>query len=234
MSTLHSKIFRISKNAFSKLNQELEKFRYNPKQREGFILEENGAAKIKGRYMYPALQKVKATNPETLEEEQLEQSVMMTARFFLRPGKGLACSYERRRDLSVLEEIFNGLPEVACELEDFSLDVIEIYKTLQGLYGRVDLRSLRIKDYLGQEGLLTTANFKLMEPGYQEKIFKKYQDQSQAITLSLMTDEGRHTLSLTKNGTLRSSDGIPEEILEATLNMLPEFHHDPKVELVEI
>ncbi|MCK6440820.1 MAG: hypothetical protein L6Q71_11560, partial [Planctomycetes bacterium] len=107
-------------------------------------------------------------------------------------------------------------------------------RRLRDSYGKIDLRTLRIKDYLGREGLMTTASFKLMEPSKEDEIMRRFSDAILGFSVSIMTDVGRKSLSVAKNGSVRASEDVPEDIIEAVLGYLPQFHEEVEVETVEI
>lgn len=234
MASTHAKVFRISGAAFKRLGPQMREMAFEPRKRDGFIIDETTPSRIAGRYVFTKLQKIKSIDPASLGEEIFEQQVLATCTFAANLTNGLIRCNERRADMKILEEVFNGLDDVRCEIVDFNSDVVEIFKTLRASHGKTDLRALRIKDYLGREGLLTTANFKLMEPATEADILRKYHDQVQAVTASFLTEEGRQTLTIGKNGSLRYSDQLPPDMLEMTLNLLTQHHEDVELETVEV
>jgi len=234
MQATHAKILNISKDCFSALADGMKEYEYSPKRREGFILHEAAANRIQGKYMYPDAQKVRGIDPETLEVTEELIPRMQTCTFELILSTNLARVTERRKDLAALEDVFNGMEGVRCEMEDFATDVVEIFRTLRQQWGTLDLRNMRIKDYLGREGLLTTANFKLMEPGNMDAIFDKYKGSVTGFAASIKTDMGKQQISVAKNGSIRASEDIPPDMLQTTLNLLSQFHETVEVEMVEV
>jgi len=233
MPATHARIIHVSQQAFKDLTKGVADFKYTPKGREGFIVHESLPHRLSGRYLFKSIQKDKVTNPETLEVEVVEQPVLLSCTFELNARTGVLRTNERRRDMDALEEAFSGIDNVRVELEDFSVDVIEVYKALRAAHSKVDLRSIRIKDYLGKEGLLTTANFKLMEPGNEASILQKYQSQAQAFSAAVMTEDGRQTVTVARNGSIRYSDNFPLDLVEMLLGQLPKHHEAVEGETVE-
>lgn len=235
MPAMHAKRIRISGAAFKRLGEALKEYKYEPKRREGFILDEVTNNRIAGRYFFSKVQKLKFTNPETLEEEEAEQPIMVSCRFAANLTNGVIFVRERRADLNVLEDVFNGVDGVHTAFEDFNTDPVEVYRSLADAQGRVDLRAIRIKDYLGREGLLTNANFKLMQPENEGSIFERYQDECQGVTLHVIVEGKRQNLKVTRKGSINHADELPLDIAEMALNFLPQFHEeDTALETVEV
>ncbi|MCA8940342.1 MAG: hypothetical protein KDB07_11060 [Planctomycetes bacterium] len=236
MASTHAKMFRISAQSFKKLIEGLESLKYDPKRREGFLLEEVTPGRVNGRFMYVKMQKTKGLNPQTLQEEETLQDVLMSCNFEINLNKRVIRTNERRADLKQIEEQLFGLAGVRFDVEDFNSDSIEIFRALREASpgGKLDLQAMRIKDYHGREGLITTANFKLLEPGREEEIFGRYQPDTQAFTASLMTDEGRQTISVTRKGSIRFSTGFPLDMVELALGFLGQFHEVVEAETVAV
>lgn len=234
MPAVHAKIVRLSAKHFAELVKEIKLDLYTPKKREGFLIVEATPSRLRAKYFFPKTQKVKFTDPESLEPQVEEHSVLATCSFTLLPSKGLIWCHERRADFAALEDALGQYQGVAIEFEDLKADCIAVYRELRDTQDRFDLRALRIREYLGKDGLLTTANFKLMEPGAEDKVIKAYGGNITGFTGQTMTDDGRQTITVSEKGSVRYSDGIGEDVVELTLGLLKQHHEEVEVETVAI
>jgi len=234
MPAVHAKIVRLSAKHFAELVKELKTDTYSPKKREGFLIVESTPSRLRAKYFFPKKQKVKYIDPESLEPQVEEHTVLATCAFTLLPAKGLIWCHERRSDFAALEDALGQYQGVAIEFEDLNSDVIQVYRALRDTQDRFDLRALRIKEYKGKDGLLTTANFKLMEPGAEDKIISAYGGDVVGFTAGTMTDEGRQSMTVSVKGSVRYSDGIGDDLVEVTLGLLMQNHEQVEVEEVEI
>ena len=243
MQTTHAKHFRISTNSFTHLVEGMKKHLYCPERREGFIIDDApelfdqpAPGRVAGRYMHCKLVKIVDHDAHDLSPAEVLKEVMLVTHFEINITKRLIITDGNRSEIKALEEVFYGVAGVSCEMEEFNSDVVEIFRALRDATagGRLDLNALKIKDYMGREGLIGTTNFKLLEPNREEEVFSRYQPEAQAVTASMVTDEGRQNITVRRNGTISVSDGFPRDMIELARGFLGQFHEVVEAEVVAI
>lgn len=234
MPSIHAKLVSITPKAFAELQKELKLDNYTTKKKEGFLVVEATAARLQAKYFYLRRQKIKSVDPESLETRVDERTVLASAGFSMLPSKNLAWCHEKRADFAPLEETLSQYGNVSIEFNDLNVDCIQVYQDLRDSQDRFDLKSLRIKDYRGKDGMITTANFKLMEPGAEENIIAAYGGDVVGFSGTMMTDDGRQTIAVSKKGSIRYSENLGDDVVEIALGLLVKHNEVVELETVEI
>jgi hypothetical protein len=233
MLSTHCKRIAISARAFTDLSRLLKDESYTPTRREGFVLTEATPSRLEGRYLFTRVQKIRGTNPKTLEIETEERPVLLSCSFALNATKGLIRCNERRADLGVLEEAFQNVG-VQLTMEDIATDVVKVFQDLRDAHGKVDLRAIRIQGFSTREGMTTTANFKITQAEYEEKILANWAGDTIGFTATVRTEEGRQAITVGKKGSIRWADDLGDDIVEMVLGFLLKHHEEVELQTVEI
>ncbi|MCF6228753.1 MAG: hypothetical protein L3J82_08865, partial [Planctomycetes bacterium] len=153
--------------------------------------------------------------------------------FELDQKKGWVMVGQRRGDLEAIYEALESLPDVHSAFEDLNLNLKDLMFEIQGAYKKNTVKILRIKDYLARENMLGSASFKVLEEQDAEKLAEKFDDQLEAFTLQLKLPDGACNLTVTRKGSVRASDDMPDEVLMFVKDLLPQFH-EAEVETTEV
>ncbi len=234
MPAVHAKRIRISSKSYKDLCEELKEDTFTPKRRDGFVLIEASPIRLVGKYVYPKLQKIKGVDPESLETVVEERRVLATAEFSVLPARGLILAHQRRGDIGVIEEAIGAYAGIQAETEDLNSSMVAVYRDFRDSHGKVDLKAVRIRDYFGREGLVTTANFKLAGEGSEEGVFAAWAEEIIGFTATMLTGEGREQITVSNKGSVRYSEGVGEDAIETLLGLLTKHHEEVVMETVEI
>lgn len=227
MPTIHAARLRVSEAAFTRLRETAEMERYSAKRKGGYIIDENHSRRLSGRFYYTKVKTTHYVNPETLEDEKDESVLMYGCRFRCDQAMGLISVRDRRSDLQILEDQFNGYTSVRVEIEDFNVDLVELYRAMAGSGGKVDARSVKIADYYSPtEGIATKANFAIRQPDKQDVLFDRYGDEIKALTMNVIVEGKRLALSVTRTGTIKYHEDLPLDVLEMCIHYLKLCHID--------
>lgn len=234
MRVYHYRLLICGEKSFATLRQALAQLVYEPGNQRGFIPAlDAGFSRLAGRMVYTRLGKRVALDAKTLEPTEALVETLADLRFELDRLKGLAMVERRRGDFSVLYEALDAIPDVQVTLEDLNLNLQALLEDLQGAYKKNTVKTLRIQDYLARENMLATASFKILEEPDADKIAEKFNDQLAAFTLGLKLPDGAASITVTRNGTVRVSDGMPDDVLAFVKDLLPRFH-EAEVETAEV
>lgn len=234
MRALHYKLLVSGQPSFRTIRDTLPQISYEPGNERGFLLaKESNQNRVKGRYIYTRVGKTVTIDRESLEPKEEPVESLAECRFELDQQKGLASVEQRRGELNALYEALDSIPDVHVAFEDLNLNLAELLAEVQGAYKKNTIKSLRIKDYLAREHMLTSATFKVIEAADGEKIAERFSDQLDAFTLTLKLPDGACALTVTRNGSVRASDDAPDELLLFVKDLLPRFH-EAEVETAEI
>lgn len=234
MRVYHYKLLICGEKSFATLRQTLPQLVYEPGCPRGFIPSlDVGKSRLAGRLVYTQFGKRVSLNAKTLEPVESLVESLADLRFELDHLKGLVMVERRRGDFSVLYEALDAIPDVQVTLEDLNLNLQALLEDLQGAYKKNTVKTLRIQDYLARENMLATASFKILEEPDADKIAEKFNDQLAAFTLGLKLPDGAASITVTRNGTVRASDGMPDDVLAFVKDLLPRFH-EAEVETAEV
>jgi len=234
MRALHYKILVCGGSSFRAINETLPQLAYEAGMERGFLVApESNTNWIKARYVYTKLGEQVSLDPETLEQVEEQTESLSEARFELDQKKGLVMVEQRRGDLEVIYEALESLPDVHSAFGDLNLNLKDLMFEIQGAYKKNTVKTLRIKDYLARENMLGNASFKVLEEQDAEKIAEKFDDQLEAFTLQLKLPDGACNLTVTRKGSVRASDDMPDEVLMFVKDLLPQFH-EAEVETTEV
>ncbi|MHC4840225.1 MAG: hypothetical protein ACYTDT_04580 [Planctomycetota bacterium] len=234
MRALHYKILVCGGSSFRSINETLPELSYEAGMERGFLVSpETNSNRIKARYVYTKYGKQVSLDPDSLEQVEEQTESLAEARFELDQKKGLVMVEQRRGELESVYEALESMPEVHTAFEDLNLNLKDLMFEIQGAYKKNTVKSLRIKDYLARENMLASASFKVLEPQDAEKIAEKFDDQLEAFTLTLKLPDGACALTVTRKGSVRASDDIPDEVLMYVKDLLPQYH-EAEVETTEI
>ncbi|MDC1143094.1 hypothetical protein OAU50_08380 [Planctomycetota bacterium] len=234
MRALHYKILVCGGSSFRSVNETLPQLSYEAGMERGFLVApESNVNRIKARYIYTKYGKNVGLDPDSLEQVEEQTESLAEARFELDQKKGLVMVEQRRGDLESLYEALESMPDVHTAFEDLNLNLKDLMFEIQGAYKKNTVKALRIKDYLARENMLASASFKVLEAQDAEKIVEKFDDQLEAFTLQLKLPDGACNLTVTRKGSVRASDDIPDEVLMFVKDLLPQYH-EAEVETTEI
>ncbi len=234
MRAFHYKLLVCGQPSFRVIRDTLPQLAYEPGMERGFLLaNENTQNRVKGRYIYTKIGKVVKIDADSLEPKEEPTESLAECRFELDQQKGLVAVEQRRGELNALYEAIDAVPDVHAAFEDLNLNLSELLFEVQGAYKKNTIKSLRIKDYLAREHMLTSATFKVIEPTEGEKLAERFSDQMEAFTLTLKLPDGACALTVTRNGSVRTSDDAPDELLLFVKDLLPRFH-EAEVETAEV
>lgn len=234
MRAMHYKLLMAGQPTFRVIRETLPQVAYEPGAERGFVLADDSTQnRVKGRYIYTRVSKHSSIDRETLQQKEEPVESLAECRFELDQQKGLAGVEQRRGELNALFEALDAIPEVHVAFEDLNLNLADLLAEVQGAYKKNTIKSLRIKDYLAREHMLTSATFKVIEPSEGEKLAERFRDQLEAFTLSLKLPDGACALTVTRTGSVRASDDAPEELLLFIKDLLPRFH-EAEVETAEV
>jgi hypothetical protein len=221
----HYKLLVCSQIGFRLIRETLPQLAYEAGMERGFLMsKESTQNKAKGRYIYTKVGKQVSIDAETLEPKEETVESLAECRFELDQQKGLVSVMQRRGELNALYEALDAMPQVSVSFEDLNLNLPELLFEIQGAYKKNSLKSIRIKEYLARENMLTSATFKILEPTEGEKLVERFSDQLEAFTLQLKLPDGAISLTVTRNGSVRASDDAPDELLLFVKDLLPRFH----------
>lgn len=225
MRVSHYKLLMCGQPSFRAIRETLPEIEFQAGAERGFILDkETNLNRVKGRYVYTQVGKTTTLDPETLEKKEEETRSLTECRFEIDQQKGLVSVEQRRGELNALYEALDAIPSVNIAFEDLNLNLPPLLFEIQRAYKKNELKSVRIRDYLARENMLTNANFKILEAQEAEKIVEKFDDQIDSFTLTLKLPDGAVALTVTKKGTVRASDEAPDEVLLFVKELLPRFH----------
>jgi hypothetical protein len=234
MRAFHFKLLVCGQPSFRVVRDTLPQLAYEPGMERGFLLaNENTPNRIRGRYIYTKIGKVVKIDAESLEPKEEPTESLAECRFDLDKQKGLVYVEPRRGEINALYEELDAVPDGHAAFEDMNLNLSELLFEVQGAYKKNTIKSLRIKDYLAREHMLTSATFKVIEPTEGEKLAERFSDQMDAFTLTLKLPDGACALTVTRNGSVRLSDDAPDELLLFVKDLLPRFH-EAEVETAEV
>ena len=234
MRAFHFKILVCGQPSFRVLRDTLPQVAYEPGAERGFLLaKENTQNRLRGRYIYTRVSKLVSIDADSLEPREEPTESLAECRFELDQQKGLVSVEQRRGELNSLYEAVDSIPDVHAAFEDLNLNLSHLLFEVQGAYRKNTIKSLRIKDYLAREHMLTSATFKVIEPTEGEKLAERFSDQLEAFTLNLKLPDGACALTVTRKGTVRASDDAPDELLLFVKDLLPRFH-EAEVETAEV
>jgi hypothetical protein len=234
MRALHYKLLVCGQPSFRVIRDTLPQLAYEAGMERGFLLaKESTQNRVKGRYIYTKVGKVVSIDADSLEPKEEPVESLVECRFELDQQKGLASVEQRRGELNALYEALDAIPDAHVAFEELNLNLAELMFEVQGAYKKNSVKSLRIKDYLAREHMLTSATFKVLEPTEGEKLVERFSDQIEAFTLTLKLPDGKCDLTVTKKGSVRASDDAPDELLLFVKDLLPRFH-EAEVETVEL
>lgn len=234
MRALHFKLLVCGQPSFRVIRDTLPQLAYEPGMERGFVIsKESTQNKVKGRYIYTKVGKVVSIDADSLEPKEEPTESLAEGRFELDQQKGLVSVEQRRGELNALYEALDALPDAHVAFEELNLNLAELLYEVQGAYKKNSIKSIRIKDYLAREHMLTSATFKVLEPSDGEKLVERFSDQIEAFTLTLKLPDGACALTVTKRGSVRAGDDAPDELLLFVKDLLPRFH-EAEVETVEV
>lgn len=228
------RLIHISAEAFKALSQGLKQNAYSPKTGEGVVTHESTPSRFIGDYIYRVVKKLRSVDKETLQDDRIELPVTQRATFAINATKGLLIVTGGGSHFDALEMMFGEIEGARFELEQISAHIVSVFKDFRNAHARVDLRSLRIKDYQGRQGTITTANFKLMEPHEESNLLKLYDSQIVGFGASVMTEDGRQTVTIASNGRISASENFPSDLVEFLQGQLAKHNQAVEVETVEV
>lgn len=173
---------------------------------------------------------------ETIDEDSLEvieKGVrrLQKAHFILSFGESYV-RVEKKAHFGILFDALDALKGVHLEFEDYQIDLEGMVSEIQRAWKKNRIESIGIKNYLARENMMTDATFKMLEPT-GEKIIEKFDDQVSSVKLLLKLPDGDCPLTVTRDGSIRTSDDAPDDVLMFVRQIMP--HHDvPDVETVEV
>lgn len=234
MRTTNYQIMVCGGSSFRSINETLEKLEYEAPMERGFLIApESNVNRIKGRFVHTIYGRTTSLDPDSLEEVSEQVESLAEVRFELDQKKGLVSVEGPRSGLGIVWEALETIPDVHTAFEDLRLNLKDLLFELQGAYKKHTVKSLKIRDYLAREHMLTSGSFKVLEPQDAEKIVEKYADQLDAFTLGLKLPDGAVAITVTRKGVVRASDDTPDEVLMFIKDLLPQFH-EAEVETTEI
>lgn len=234
MRTFHYKMMVAGQPSFRVMKSTLPQLEYQPGMQRGFLMSaESNQNRLKGKYIYTKIGKLVKIDPDSLEpvEEAIETLAM--AHFEINQQKGLVSVEQRRGELNALFEALDAIPDANVSFEELNLNLLDLIFEVQGAYKKNSIKTVRIRDYLAREDMLTNATFKILAPQDGERIMEKFSDQLEAVTLTLKLPDGACSLTITRKGTVKASDDIPDELLLYVKDLLPRFH-EAEVETAEV
>jgi hypothetical protein len=235
MRSHHYQLFSCSQTGFRRIRELLPELAWQRGLERGFVLDEQigSATRLRGRYIYTKHAKAARLDPETLQATEEAVQTLVDCRFELDQQKGLVMAEQRRGELSALYEALDALPDVHASFEELNLILAPLLFEVQSAYKKNTVKSIRIKDYLAREHMLTSATFKIMEPQDAERLVERFADQLEAFTLTLKLPDGGINLTVGRKGSVRASDDAPDELLLFAKDLLPRFH-EAEVETTEV
>ncbi len=240
MITKHFKIFVCGGASFRAIREALPTLEYKSGMKQGLLVHQltpsmfgEDVNTVRARYIFTVYGQTIELDPDSLEEYQQPTESLADARFELDQKKGLVSVEQRRGDFHPVYEMLESLPNVHVAFEDLNLNLRDLMFELQGAYKKNTVKTLRIKDYLARENMLASASFTVLEEQDAEKIAEEFDDQLEAFTLKLKLPDGACSITVTRKGSVRASQDMPDEVLEFVKDLIPQFH-EAEVETTEV
>lgn len=234
MRSFHYKLMVCGQPSWRVIREALPELAYTPGMTRGFLLDkDNTVNRVAGRYIYTRVGKTVTLDKDSLQPKETPLETLEDCKFELDQQKGLACVHTRRGDLWALFEAIDTIPDASIELLDLNLNLKALLFDVMRGYKKNRVKTIRIRDYLARENMLSNSTFKLLEAQDAEKLVERFKDQLEAVSLALKLPDGPCTLGITRNGTVRASDDTPEDLLRFVKDLLP-AHHESEVETVEL
>lgn len=124
----------------------------------------------------------------------------------------------------ILSTIKDEDESVQFEFIDFDLDLPEMIKELHHLNPSMTFKSLKIRDYLDDTGMKTTANFKVNGSCDIPRFVTENEDNIVAFRAEIKTDsETKFTITLDRKGTYKLGGDWPEGIYSQILRLSKQF-----------
>ena len=193
---------------------------------KGFSCGVVGETEIRGRWIYKDRSRYDYYDEDTLEKKQKTLERRMCAPFMIDYQRSiLRC--ESNPDAKRIIENLDKIPGVNVYHEDLNIQLDELHDAFMQKYQKSQLQQLGLKSVIHEKILMTDGNFKLLEPGMQERAVTAHKGRIKSLHFVVKEEWAVHKVKISAKGDLSYDDDAPGQTLEILEDMMMAFHKPP-------